>query len=109
MIMPICSPIACLILLFLAPVQTGSAQTNSTPEVRNSPGAIPHSARLQGLVDRAVNQALEKFAAKKLATNQIAVTLVDSGMLHDPSTLDCPCNGKHPQSRPMPHSSRSIR
>jgi len=31
------------------------------------------------------------------------VTLLDSGMLHDPSTLDCPCNGKHPQSRPMPH------
>jgi beta-lactamase class A len=36
---------------------------------------------LQKLVDRAVQSALEKFAEQKLATNQLAVTLVD---LRDP-------------------------
>ncbi len=35
------------------------------------------SPQLQELVDRAVKTALDKFAAKGLTTNQIAVTLVD--------------------------------
>jgi beta-lactamase class A len=43
--------------------------------------AIPNSPRLQTTVERAVKQALDKFADKQLATNQIAVTLVD---LRDP-------------------------
>ncbi|PYI99941.1 MAG: hypothetical protein DME25_21810 [Verrucomicrobia bacterium] len=72
-----CSPIACSFLLFLAPVQAHSAQTNSPPENRAPAASFPHSARLQVLVDRAVKEALEKFAVKKLETNQIAVTLVD--------------------------------
>src|SRR4051794_15682147 len=37
------------------------------------------------------------------ASGTFAVTLQDSGMLRDVSTLDCPCNGRHPLSRPMPH------
>ena len=43
--------------------------------------AIPHSPRLQQIVDGAVERALERFAPQKLTTNQIAVTLVD---LRDP-------------------------
>src|SRR4051794_12195544 len=38
-------------------------------------------AELQALVDRAVSKTLEQFAAKKLGSNQLAVTLVD---LRDP-------------------------
>lgn len=39
------------------------------------------------------------------ATGTFAVTLRDSGMLHDMSMLDCPCNGKSPhhQAAPMPN------
>ncbi|MEW6307110.1 MAG: serine hydrolase [Verrucomicrobiota bacterium] len=40
-----------------------------------------NDARLQALVDEARKTALDKFAAKKLLTNQIAITLVD---LRDP-------------------------
>ncbi len=38
---------------------------------------ISVSPRLQTLVDRAVQQTLEKFASKKLEKNELAVTLVD--------------------------------
>jgi beta-lactamase class A len=62
-------------------VQPSSAQDNTAPATRSASFEIAHSPRLQELVDRAVQQALEKFAPKKLATNQIAVTLVD---LSDP-------------------------
>lgn len=37
----------------------------------------PHSAGLQAVVDRAVQQTIEKFAARKLATNHLAVSVVD--------------------------------
>jgi hypothetical protein len=63
-----------VLLLFLALVQSISAQTNPAPQPLQSP-------RLQALVDRTVQQTLTQFAARKLATNQIAVTLVD---LRDP-------------------------
>jgi len=57
------------------------AQTNPAPASRSAAFEIPHSPRLQELVDRAVQQTLEKFAPKQLAANQIAVTLID---LSDP-------------------------
>ncbi len=63
-----------MVLLSLVAVQTHSAQTNSTAPIR-------HSHALQTVVDQAVRGALEKFADQKLATNQIAVTVVD---LRDP-------------------------
>jgi len=37
------------------------------------------------------------------AAGTFAATLHDSGMLHDVSMLDCPCNGKHPQANALPH------
>ena len=46
-------------------------------EKEPSTNSFPHSDDLQSIVDRAVKTALEKFADKKLLTNEIAVTLVD--------------------------------
>ncbi len=66
------APLLALLLLSLASVQNSHAQTNVP---------FAHSAALQTIVDRAVTSTLEKFAAKNLTTNQIAVTLVD---LSDP-------------------------
>lgn len=42
------------------------------------------SPRLQALLDKAVVDTLEQFAAKKLASNQLAVTLVDLRAFHRP-------------------------
>src|SRR6266496_1712045 len=70
-------PVSLVVLLCLAEVDTVSAQTNATPVT----ATIPHSDRLQELVNRAARQVLEKFAAKKLERNQLAITLVD---LSDP-------------------------
>ena len=75
------SPPAIIILLSFVLVQIGPAQTNQTPTAGSLTTAIPHSARLQKLVDGTVKQTLEKFASKKLEASQIAVTLVD---LNDP-------------------------
>jgi hypothetical protein len=81
MIVPIRAPLAALALLPLALVQTISAQTD-TPAGSTKPGlVIAHSPRLQAVVDRAVEDALERFAPQKLDTNQLAVTVVD---LRDP-------------------------
>ena len=81
MIEPIRTPLAVLALLSLALVQTISAQTD-TPSGTTKPSlAIAHSPRLQVVVDRAVEDALDKFADKNLGANQLAVTLVD---LRDP-------------------------
>lgn len=58
----------------LTPKTIFSAQTDgASPEIRSHP--------LQALLDNAVRQTFEKFAEKRLATNQLAVTLVD---LRDP-------------------------
>src|SRR4051812_9172876 len=57
-------------LVSLLLVQPLAAQTNSGKEFARSP-------RLQGLVDDAVRQTVEKFSAQKLQTNQLAVTLID--------------------------------
>src|SRR5438874_1415811 len=46
---------------------------------------IPHSEKLDQLVDRGVKAALQKFADKNLQSNQIAVTLID---LRDPKKIE---------------------
>src|ERR1051325_7038489 len=56
----------------LAPAQTESASSQWPPK---------QSAALQSLVDAAVQKTLETFAAKKLGSNELAVTLID---LRDP-------------------------
>jgi beta-lactamase class A len=70
-----------LVLLSLTAVQTISAQRTVAAAAATSIPGIARSPRLQEVVDRAVEGALEKFAGIKLDTNQIAVTLVD---LRDP-------------------------
>lgn len=81
MIVPIRTPLAALLLLFLALVQTNSAQTITPSGTTNLILKTIHSFRLQAVVDRAVESALERFAPQKLETNQLAVTLVG---LRDP-------------------------
>jgi beta-lactamase class A len=73
--------VAAVVLLSLGLVQTNSAQTDPASGTGKPALEIAHSPRLQAVVDRAVENALEKFAPQKLGTNQIGVTLVD---LHDP-------------------------
>jgi len=73
--------VAALVLLSLALVQTNSAQTNAASGTGRPALEFAHSPRLQAVVDRTVEAALERFAGAKLGTNQIAVTLVD---LRDP-------------------------
>jgi len=70
--------VAALALLSLVAVQINAAETNDAAAPAS---AIPHSPAVQKVVDRAVQGALQKFAGQKLATNQLAVTLVD---LRDP-------------------------
>src|SRR6267143_1001312 len=55
--------------------------TAAQPQTKPEPVAGPRDQRLQALVDDAVRQTLEKFADKKLKSDQLAVTLVD---LRDP-------------------------
>jgi beta-lactamase class A len=74
------TPLVALVVLSLAAVQTKSAENAATAAFNSSPQKA-HSASLQRVVDQAVQRALDKFADIKLATNQIAVTLVD---LRDP-------------------------
>jgi beta-lactamase class A len=63
---------AALLLVSVTSMQTGYSQTNV---------AFPPSGKLQAVVDNAVKATLDKFSAKNLGSNQIAVTLVD---LRDP-------------------------
>ncbi len=63
-------PLVLVMLVQSCPAQTTDKANNVTTAVANSP-------LLQLLVDRAVRQTLQQFAAKNLQTNQIAVTLVD--------------------------------
>ncbi len=74
--------LASLVLVTLAAVQSNAAQSGVSAAVASSPPNITHSTGLQKVVDQAVQGALDKFADKKLGTNQIAVTLVD---LRDPN------------------------
>lgn len=57
-------------MLFLAPVQPALSQAPSAPAIADSP-------RVQATVSRAVNAVFEQFAAQRLQTNDLAVTLVD--------------------------------
>jgi beta-lactamase class A len=66
-----------MLLLSLAPVQTKAAPTATPPRTPKPNLVIANSSRLQAVVDRAVDVALERFAPLKLETNQLAVTLVD--------------------------------
>jgi len=85
MISPTPAILPMLCLLFFSAVQTDLAQ-NPTNNPSSSPQIeLNHSTRLQTLVDRAAGQTLEQFAAKKLETNQIAVTLIDLTDLQNPA------------------------
>ena len=84
MISLIRAPLSGLVLLCLVLVQTNSAQTDTAAGTRRANRQIAQSPRLQELVDRAVKAALEKFAAARLGTNQIAVTLVELSDLQKP-------------------------
>ena len=78
---PIKAPLAMLALVSLAAVQTSAAENNAPVATSGSQPTLAHSPASQKLVDRAVQGALDKFTDQKLATNQLAVTLVD---LRDP-------------------------
>ena len=71
------APLSLFALLGLGLVPASSAQTSKASEAHIVASAFIQSAHLQDLVDRAVKETLEKFAARKLETNQLAVTLVD--------------------------------
>jgi len=66
-----------LVLVSLVAVPPSSAQT------------MAHSPRLQQIVDRAVQQALDRFAPQKLGSNEIAVTLVDLRDPRQPAQASC--------------------
>jgi beta-lactamase class A len=70
MILPKRAPLLAGRLLFVAAVQTALPQSSSPP-------AIVAPPRVQAIVDRAAQTAFEKFAAQKLQTNELAITLVD--------------------------------
>ena len=76
---PFRATLGVLVLLSLAAVQTNSAQTTVAAAAATSIPGIARSPRLQEVVDRAVQGALDMFADKKLGSDQIAVTLVDLG------------------------------
>jgi hypothetical protein len=79
---PVCAPLSMAILFIVALVPSSHSQNRPPLEIR------PDS-RTQGIVDRAVQQTVEQFAAGKLEAGQLAVTLVD---LRDP---DQPAQGHH--------------
>lgn len=66
------SPFSFACLLLTACVVAAQVPT-SVP----APGSFVVSTQLQAVVDRAVSTTLEQFAAKKLQSNHLAVTLVD--------------------------------
>ena len=81
MTMSIRTLLPALIVVALVAVQTRAADKRVGAADSGRATSIARSPELQQVVDRAVQGALEKFADKKLGTNQIAVTLVD---LRDP-------------------------
>jgi beta-lactamase class A len=84
MTLPFRTPLAALAVLWLVAVQTPihAAPTYTAATTPASTATMPHSPAWQKVVDRAVQGACETFAGQKLATNQLAVTLVD---LRDPA------------------------
>jgi beta-lactamase class A len=75
-----------IIALTLLVAQHGSARkqaaTKTTQSTRPTHVAPAQSLELQSVVDAAAREALRKFADKKLAENQLAITLID---LRDPA------------------------
>jgi beta-lactamase class A len=61
-------------LFYVVLVQTTLAQTDLPPTATSR---MPHSLKLQSIVDEAVSETVVKFAGKQLNTNQIAITLID--------------------------------
>lgn len=76
-----CAPLLTAILVTGFAVQTNADQTANAAASPNGSEAIAYSASVQAVVDRAVEQTVEKFSTKGLGKNQLAVTLVD---LRDP-------------------------
>jgi beta-lactamase class A len=72
---PVRAPLSFGVLLIVALVQSTLSQTSSPPEIRPA-------SRVQEIVEHAVQRTLEQFAAQKLESNQLAVTMVD---LRDPN------------------------
>jgi hypothetical protein len=72
--LPVRAPHFLVFMLFVAPVPGVFPQTNGPFDMRPAP-------RVQEIVDRAAKRTLERFAEKRLQTDQIALTLVD---LRDP-------------------------
>lgn len=68
---------------FVVTVLSLSVMQNALSE---NPAALgfPASPRVQTIVDRAAKTAFEKFAAQKLQTNELAITLVDLRDPHQP-------------------------
>jgi beta-lactamase class A len=81
MIRSLRTPLAILVLLSVISVRTNAAESKTIAANSGATRRFAHSASLQNAVDRAVQDALEKFAEQKLGSNQIAVTVVD---LRDP-------------------------
>jgi beta-lactamase class A len=59
-----------------APAQQGSGK-RATPAQQNKTFAAVPSPALQALVDEAARETLRRFGDKKLAENQLAITLID--------------------------------
>jgi hypothetical protein len=64
------APLLSMVVLFVTLVNHALSQTKSPLEFQSSP-------RLQALIDRTAQETFARFAAKKLDTNQLAITLVD--------------------------------
>jgi len=64
------APLFVLFVLIVAVTMNSPAETRTTLDFKPS-------SELQRLVDHAAGETLTKFAAKKLETNQLAITLVD--------------------------------
>ena len=84
MIWDIRAPLFAVMLLPMVCVQTSTGQTNVANVASRNGDRVPvvaRPARAQELVNRAVKVAFERFASRRLETNQLAVTLID---LSDP-------------------------
>jgi beta-lactamase class A len=77
MTLSIRTPLAGAILLMLLAVQSESAENNAAATAPDAAAGFAHSAALQKVVDQTIQAALDKFADRKLTSNQVAVTVVD--------------------------------
>src|SRR6266567_4683750 len=78
------NPIRLLELLLMLLVLSLSTSAQQLQLAKTSPVNVANALTLQDLVNEAAHNALTKFADKKLAENQLAITLVD---LRDPQHL----------------------